>query len=110
MSADLDALRKKLEQMRADLQSDQALGDADCAPVELDQTSVGRLSRLDAMQVQAMALANQQRRRAELARVISALRRIDSDDYGYCVVCGEEIPEARVMHNPAVTTCVGCAD
>lgn len=110
MPLDLDALRKRLEQMKADLQRDQAISEAERAPVELDQTSVGRLSRIDAMQVQAMALANQQRRRAELDRVVAALRRIETGNFGYCSLCGEEIVVARIMHNPAVTTCIGCAD
>ena len=46
-------------------------------PVELDQTSVGRLSRMDAMQGQAMALATERRRKDEARRVEAAIRRIE---------------------------------
>ena len=95
--------------MRAELEAGDAAGEADRAPVELDQTSVGRLSRMDAIQVQAMALASEQRRKAELQRVRSALERIDTDDFGYCDVCGEEIAAARLENDPAVRTCIGCA-
>lgn len=109
MPLDLAAIREKLESMRDELRRGQEAGEADRAPVELDQTSVGRLSRIDAMQVQAMAMANQQRRKAELERILAALRRIDEDDFGYCSVCGEAISEARIMHVPAAAMCIGCA-
>lgn len=78
------------------------------APVQLDQQSVGRLSRMDAMQQQSMDVAREERRQARLAALASARRRIDSDDYGYCLGCGEEIAEARLKIDPAVTLCVDC--
>ncbi|MGO1117501.1 TraR/DksA family transcriptional regulator [Rhodovibrionaceae bacterium A322] len=80
------------------------------APVELDQSRVGRLSRMDALQGQAMAQATHGRRQAELQRIKAAFERIDSDDYGWCLSCGEEIAEARLKADPAVPLCVHCAD
>ena len=78
------------------------------APVQLDQQSVGRLSRMDAMQQQSMDVAREERRQARLTALVYAGRRIDSDDYGYCLVCGEDIALARLMIDPAVTLCVDC--
>lgn len=78
-------------------------------PVELDQTSVGRLSRMDAMQVQAMAQETERRRHIDLQRAQSALERLAAGDYGFCLVCDEEIPRKRLEFDPAVTTCVDCA-
>lgn len=109
MTVNREKLRAKLEARKAELESSADTSAADRAPVELDQTSVGRLSRIDAIQVQAMALATEERRKAELARVKAALERIDSDEFGYCDVCGEEIAPARLENNPAVTSCIGCA-
>lgn len=109
MPPDRTMLRAKLDALKAQLEQPADSSAADRAPVQLDQQSVGRLSRIDAMQVQAMALATEQRRKAELARVQAALVRLDSDDFGYCEICGEEIAAARLEHNPAVTTCIGCA-
>ena len=109
MTIDRETLRAKLEARRAELESSADASAADRAPVELDQTSVGRLSRIDAIQVQAMALAAEERRKAEVARVKAALERIDSEEFGYCDVCGEEIAPARLENNPAVTSCIGCA-
>jgi DnaK suppressor protein len=77
--------------------------------VELDQSSVGRLSRMDAMQQQAMALATERRRAVSLARIDAALARIDSGDYGCCTQCGEPVPSGRLALDPATPTCVACA-
>ena len=78
------------------------------APVELDQQSVGRLSRMDAMRQQSMDLAREERRRQRLAILAAALRRMDEDEYGYCLSCGDEIAAARLVADPAATLCVDC--
>lgn len=78
-------------------------------PVELDQTSVGRLSRMDAMQGQALALATERRRHEEMQRVEAAIKRIDKGEYGDCIACGEEIPAKRLAVDPTIPTCIRCA-
>jgi len=79
------------------------------APVELDQTSVGRLSRMDAMQGQALAVATERRRHEEMQRVEAAIKRIDEGEYGYCIACGEVIAAKRLEVDPTIPTCIGCA-
>lgn len=76
--------------------------------VTLDQQGVGRLSRVDALQQQAMAVESERRRRIRAKRIEAALARIDSGDFGYCVKCGEEIPEARLNADPTSPCCVAC--
>lgn len=78
-------------------------------PVELDQTTQGRLSRMDAMQVQAMAQETERRRQLEIQRIDAALQRLKDGEYGYCVACGEDIEPKRLAHDPAVPNCLGCA-
>lgn len=78
--------------------------------VELDQTRTGRLSRMDALQLQAMSRAGQARSQVELRRIEAALERIGSGEFGHCIDCEEEIPMARLEANPVVTMCVGCAE
>ena len=78
-------------------------------PVTLDQQSVGRLSRMDAMQQQSMDLAREERRQQRLGILAAALQRIEAGDYGYCLRCDEPIKPARLQIDPAVTTCVSCA-
>jgi RNA polymerase-binding transcription factor len=77
--------------------------------VELQQDSVGRLSRMDALQQQAMAQATERRRAAEGLRITAALTRIDDGEWGYCLSCGEEIAQARLRHDPSIPTCIKCA-
>ena len=104
------AIRKVLEQERDEL-LEMSAGVADeRRPVELDQQSVGRLSRMDAMQVQAMAQAVEARRRGRLQRIEAALRRLDDGDYGTCVDCGEDIPAKRLAIDPTIARCVDCAE
>jgi DnaK suppressor protein len=109
MALDLARFREKLLARREELLAEDRMSAADRAPVTLEQDSVGRLSRIDAMQVQAMALAQARRRASERSAIDTALRRIDEDEFGYCLRCGEDIAPARLEHNPAVTTCIECA-
>jgi len=80
------------------------------ATVVLDQSSVGRLSRMDALQAQAMSQETERRHQLELLQIGAALRRIDSGDYGYCLECDELIAEARLAFNPAISLCIVCAE
>jgi DnaK suppressor protein len=106
---DVEALRAKLIANRQELVEEDRIAEADRAPVALDQESVGRLSRIDAMQMQAMAVAQLRRRQAQRSAIDAALSRIEAGEYGYCLKCGEEIAPARLDHNPAVATCIDCA-
>jgi DnaK suppressor protein len=78
--------------------------------VELDQTRVGRLSRMDAMQAQAMSLETGRRRRQHILAIDAALERISVKDYGDCFECGEFINPARLNADPTATLCIGCAE
>jgi DnaK suppressor protein len=109
VSLDPDLYRAKLLARRGELLAEDRMSEGDRAPVTLDQDSVGRLSRIDAMQVQAMALAQARRRVSERAAIDAALARIDAGEYGYCVKCGDDIAAARLEHNPATSTCIQCA-
>lgn len=79
------------------------------APVVLDQTTTGRLSRIDAIQVQEMAKEAQRRREQRIQLIKNALKRIKDDDFGYCINCDEPIAIARLTNNPACTLCIDCA-
>jgi len=105
----LETIRATLLLRQQELQEQARAGAEDEKPVELDQQRVGRLSRMDAMQAQAMSSEIGRRREVELARIGSALGRIDSGDYGYCVRCEEEIGEKRLEIDPAAPLCVDCA-
>lgn len=109
MVIDIDRFRTLLTSRRLELQ-DLIDGAAEsAAPVELDQQVQGRLSRMDALQGQAMAQATNERRRIEIAQIDAALRRMDADEFGYCVGCGDEIMPKRLELNPAIARCLECA-
>ena len=109
MTLDLDAFRTRLREEERELRSAGDRSAAERAPVQLDQQSVGRLSRMDALQVQAMAKAEQERRRTRLRRVEMALGRIESGDFGYCAQCEEDIEAKRLGADPTVPLCIKCA-
>ena len=102
-------MRQKLLKLRAELQAIAESGDESAAVVELDQSKVGRLSRMDAMQAQAMAKASGQRREQMLRQIEAALKRIDDDEYGYCRECDEPINPKRLEFDPTVLLCIECA-
>jgi len=107
--ADDAAVRAHLLARRAELQALMASSAESRAVVQLDQAQVGRLSRIDAMQGQQMALATDRRRAIEVSRLDAALARLEAGGYGVCLRCGEEIPEKRLAFDPAATLCVDCA-
>ena len=96
-------LRDLLRQLQASPDNDAG------ATVILDQTRVGRLSRMDALQGQAMAKATSERRQVEIRRIEAALQRIDNGAYGYCLQCDEAVAERRLRADPATALCIECA-
>jgi DnaK suppressor protein len=103
------AAKRRLEEEREALNAERAASREARQPVALDQQSVGRLSRMDAMQGQAMAQEAERRRIQRLHLIEAALRRIEEGDYGLCVECDEEIAPKRLDLDPAVATCIRCA-
>ncbi|MBT8089945.1 MAG: TraR/DksA family transcriptional regulator [Gammaproteobacteria bacterium] len=102
-------MRDRLLKLRAELEAEAEAAEGSAAIVELDQSKVGRLSRMDAMQAQAMAQASCQRRDATLRRITAALKRLDDGDYGVCHDCDEPINPRRLEFDPTVLLCIDCA-
>lgn len=106
---EIERFRTQLLDELAGLATEDSGSAEDRATVVLDQQSVGRLSRMDAMQRQAMAQATSRRRQGRAARIRAALDRIGDGDFGYCLDCGEEIGLKRLSLDPTLPTCVSCA-
>lgn len=109
MAADLENAKSRLETRRAEINAQSEMSESSRNVVELDQQAVGRLSRMDAMQQQAMAEAQERTRKNDLARIDMAFRRIADGDYGYCVEYDAEIPDGRLRIDPMAERCVNCA-
>ena len=109
MAIDIETAKKQLEAKREEVENLSAISQQARDTVELDQQAVGRLSRMDAMQQQAMAEAQERTRQLDLQRIEQAYRRIRDEDYGYCMECDEEIPDGRLAIDPMAERCVKCA-
>lgn len=106
---DITAFRDQLLALRAQLVASDESAAEWREPVALDQQSVGRLSRMDAIQQQAMAEAEGRRRRTDIARIDAAIERIEAGEFGWCLGCGEAIARPRLAIDPMATRCVSCA-
>ena len=104
----IDHLRSLLISQQRELSELLHSADATTKPVALDQQSVGRVSRIDAIQQQQMAIANQQQANDVLKRIELALARMDDDSYGDCLECGETIAYARLQAQPYAGLCIDC--
>jgi DnaK suppressor protein len=104
-----DEARRVLTERKAELSLLLSNSSEDSDPVELDQTRVGRLSRMDALQQQEMAKEMLRRRELEMKKLDLALERVEGDEFGYCVQCGDKIEPRRLDLDPSVPICIGCA-
>ena len=107
--------KSELKELRQRIESDIAAVNASLAPeqhpevaVELDQTRVGRLSRMDAMQQQAMSSGIRERLRLKKRRLEAALERVDMGRFGLCCACGNDVPPARLRADPGTPFCADC--
>jgi DnaK suppressor protein len=107
---EVDQIKRSLNELKSELEAlDSSSGDAGDTVV-LDQAKVGRLSRMDAMQAQQMALEAGRRRQLQIQKIEGALRRIAADEYGYCFICHDEIDNRRLAIDPTSTRCMACVD
>jgi DnaK suppressor protein len=101
--------RSRLESLRKELGAEKERAAEGTEPVELDQARVGRLSRMDSIQQQAMALEQDRRRDTQLKRIEGAFQRLDKGTYGQCAKCSSAIEEKRIEFDPTIFFCQGCA-
>ena len=109
MFPDEKAFFKQLEAKKLALESLIVSAKSSANAVELDKIKIGRRSRMDAIQRQAMAIETERRRKLDLRRLEAAIERLKSGDFGYCIACNEKIPVKRLKFDPACTTCIKCA-
>jgi len=101
-------LHERLVALEAQLQDALDSSQKSAAPVELDQSTMGRVSRIDAIQQQQMARASLQAARTRLAQVRAALQAVAEDTYGECRRCEEPIGYARLAARPETPFCLDC--
>jgi DnaK suppressor protein len=105
-----EQFREQLAAMQQELRAISVTAAEDVKPVELDQTSVGRISRMDAIQAQEMSRETARRREQLSLRIEGALHRIESGRFGPCFQCGEDIDLRRLRADPTITRCRACVE
>lgn len=105
----LELLRAELERSLTKLMRSMEATDRAARPVTLDQTTVGRLSRMDALQNQSLTQGLQERERVNAVQLTAALQRLDDGEYGFCEGCGDPIGFERLSVFPETRTCSRCA-
>ena len=106
----LAQLRDELERQLAKLEKSMIVTDEALKTVELDQSAVGRLSRMASLQNQSMAKGLREREVVGLALLQDAMRRLDGGTYGVCTECGGDVAFERLLVFPESATCVPCGD
>lgn len=101
-----DAVHKKLAELAVLLGSESNDGSA----IELDQTRVGRLARMEAMQHHAIAQVQHERAKEQRLALERLLSRVDDEDFGECYYCGEDIGVGRMLIRPESMKCIACAE
>jgi len=104
----LAELRAALEALQSELSHSLSLSANAAKPVQLDQSAMGRVSRIDAIQQQKMVAANRQRQRVRLQQCVAALKAMEEEEYGYCRRCDEPISLQRLRVRPEGPVCLHC--
>jgi DnaK suppressor protein len=104
----LETLRDELDRQLGKLERSMAVTDEALRPVQLDQTAVGRLSRIDSLQNQGLTKNLREREQAKLGLLVQALQRLEGGTYGVCVECGGAIPFERLFVMPEAPACAVC--
>lgn len=107
---DIQHFKQALLTLQTDLLAVEQSGQEAAQTVELDQTAVGRVSRMDALQGQAMAKESQQRRTIQLQRIEASFQRLEKGIYGLCLRCEEDIHVKRLEFDPTAPLCIDCAN
>jgi len=102
-------IRARLMALRESLEQTAGIGAAASAVVELDQSKVGRLSRMDALQSQAMSQEAGRRRELQMRAISAALLRLENGAYGDCRECEAPIAPKRLALDPTAVLCIECA-
>jgi DnaK suppressor protein len=105
--AQLDEIRTELQRTLRRLERSMKTDGAP-APREIDQSTVGRLSRIEALQNQGLVRNLQERERVKFDEVLQALGRLDDGTFGRCTGCRSTIEYNRLLVFPETRTCSGC--
>lgn len=102
------ALKKKIEEEIAKAEVDIVEMEKMAQPIT-PENSIGRVSRMDAINNKSVVDAALRTKRAKLTKLQVALNKIEDENFGNCTLCGRAIQPMRLMFMPESTKCVRCA-
>jgi len=105
----LSELYELIEATITDCEEKLANPNLETGTVDLDE-SIGRLSRMDSLARQQMAIASKKRLESVMKRSRLALTSIQDGTYGTCQDCGENIPYPRLKNSPCAALCIQCQE
>ena len=105
----LQDFHERLLEAKAGIKALLAQTAADTKPVDLN-LPIGRLTRIDAIQMQGMAQMNRQQLKIRLKQVEAALMSFGHGSYGICRHCKGPIPLGRLEVLPESPFCVDCQE
>ena len=73
------------------------------------ENSIGRVSRMDAIQNKSVAEAALRQARKKLDGLLTVQKRLADPDLGVCQACKQPIPVKRLLLMPQSPYCVNCA-
>ena len=77
-------------------------------PIEPD-CAIGRVSRMDAINNQSVSQSQLAKKLIQKNGLEAAIQNMDQDDFGKCIVCGQEIQLGRILIMPESRKCVNCS-
>lgn len=107
--AQIEVYRERLLELKKTIEA-ALLQSAGERPIEKSGSTIGRLSRMDAMQVQAMGQLGRSQLEVRLQRIDGALHSVRSGWYGLCRECKEAISLKRLDAMPEAPFCVPCQE
>jgi len=104
----IDELKTELEDLSKKTVAQIEKLEESSRPVSLDE-SIGRLSRMDAINQQNMAMAGLESAKQRLTLIEAALVRLADGEYGLCLLCKKPISWERLQAKPEALACIKCA-
>ena len=72
--------------------------------------AIGRLTRMEAIGSKGVSEASLSSAQRKLAKLETALNKIENPEFGVCIRCASPIPKGRMISMPESVTCVACAE
>ncbi len=102
-------LKNKIDQTILEMEDKIRALDGMTQPIS-PENSIGRVSRMDAINNKGVADAALRAAKKRLAKLRFAITKLDEPNFGKCSTCGHLIQTKRLMFMPESVNCVRCAD